>query len=400
MNSLSSVSKYWYASAAAVLLLAAAASADVIRVEEQTQAAIQTALNRVHPPGTVIVPAGRYRLDTRDAQGRLVPLRVRSSDITLQGEGMDQTVLFRAAEDDDPAMIAMVRSTGFARVRITGIRFEGVSILDPDGREASIGHEIGVYLENAEDFRVDHCFFTHTGFAGVRTDGNSSGVVDHSTFVDNFKIRNLESNPPHPDGYGVVVYGIDSEDNPQPFGSPLATFIEDSWFQGCRHAVSANKAARYVFRNNYVTQNVVAHAVDAHGLEYNSHAGTEWIDVHDNLIEDPNGSCNPPSPPGDSASCYAVHIRGGKGLVWNNQFLHYNQGIELRQDTPQPTGPVYIYGNSLLINEGTHSRCPNSETSPMLCVTGRTGTPTYELSPPADYVPFPYPHPLVTDGPR
>ncbi len=391
MNLPSSVSRCWYGSAVVLLLAAVAASADVIVVQEQTQAAIQTALNRVQPPGTVVLPPGRYPLDVRDAQGRLVPLRVRNSDITLQGAGMDQTFLFRAAADDDPGMIAMVRSTGFARVRISGIRFEGVSILDPNGQETSVGKEIGVYLQNAEDFRVDRCFFTHTGFAGVRTDGDSSGVVDHSTFQDNFKPT------VGTDGYGVAVYGIDSEDYPQPFGSPLATFIEDSSFQGCRHAAAANKAARYVFRYNYVTQNVVAHAVDAHGLEYGSNAGTEWIDVHDNLIEDPNGRCNPP---GDSATCYAVHIRGGKGLVWNNQFLHYNQGIQLRQDTPQPTGPVHIYDNSLLVNEGTRSRCPDSETSPMFCVTGTTGTPTYELSPPADYVPYPYPHPLVTDGPR
>jgi hypothetical protein len=375
------------------LLLAAAASADVIVVHEHAQAAIQTALNQVQPPGTVVLEPGRYPLDLRDAQGRLVPLRVRSSDITLQGagaEGSEPTVLFRDAADDDPGMIAMVRSTGFDRVRISGIRFEGVSILDPNGAETSVGKEIGVYLQNAVDFRVDHSFFTHTGFAGVRTEGNSSGVVDHSTFEDNFKpaVRT--------DGYGVVVYGIDALEG-EAFGSARATFIEDSSFRKCRHAAAANKGARYVFRNNYVVENVVAHAVDAHGLEFGSNAGTEWIDVHNNLIEDPNGPCNPP---GDSASCFAVHIRGGKGLVWNNQFLHYNQGIQLRQDTPQPTGPVHIYDNSLLVNEGTRSRCPNSETSPMFCVMGTMGTPTFELSPPADYVPFPYPHPLVVDGPR
>jgi len=385
---------YWFTSAAAMLLLAATASADVIVVHEQTQAAIQTALNHVHPPGTVIIPAGRYPLDQRDALGRLIPLRIRSSDITVQGDGSDQTVLYRDPADDDPGIISMIRSTGFARVRVTGIGFEGVSILDPDGQETSIGHEIGVYLQDAEDFRVDHCYFTHTGFAGVRTDGQSNGVVDHSTFVDNFKLPNLNASP---DGYGVAVYGVDLDDPQyhQPFGSPLATFIEDSSFQGCRHAATANKTGRYVFRFNYVGQNVIAHAVDAHGVEYNSHVGTDWIDVHDNLIENPNGPCNPP---GDSASCYAVHIRGGKGLVWNNQFLYYNQGIELRQDTAAITGPVYIYDDTLLVNEGTQSRCPASETSPMFCVTGSRGTPTYELSPPPDYVPFPYPHPLNNDG--
>jgi hypothetical protein len=180
----------------------------------------------------------------------------------------------------------------------------------------------------------------------------------------------------------------------EPFGSPRATFIEDSSFRGCRHAASANKGARYVFRNNYVGQNVVAHAVDAHGHEYGSLVGTEWIDVHDNLIEDPNGPCNPP---GDSASCYAVHIRGGRGLVYRNQFLHYNQGIELRQDTDETTGPVYIWDDFLLVNDGTTSRCPDADTSPMLCVTGTMGTPSFALAPPDDYIPFPYPHPLATD---
>src|SRR5260370_40071271 len=178
MNLLSSVSRCWYASTV-VLLLAAAASADVIVVQEHTQAAIQTALNRVRPPGTVVLPPGRYRLDTRDVNGNLVPLRVRSSDITLQGagaEGSQAAVLYRDPADDDHGMIAMVRSTGFANVRITGIRFEGVSILDDNGQETSVGREIGVLLQNAASFRVDHCFFTHTGFAGVRTDGDSSGV--------------------------------------------------------------------------------------------------------------------------------------------------------------------------------------------------------------------------------
>src|SRR5262249_10413368 len=255
--------------ATVMLLLASIASADVIIVQDQTQAAIQTALNRVHPPGTVIIPAGRYRLDQRDTQGRTVPLPIRSSDITVPGHGSDPTVLYRDAQDDDPSITVMLRSVGNARVRITGIRFEGVSFPDPSGQEGSIGHEIGVDLQGSEDFRVDHCYFTHTGFAGVRTYGLSSGVVDHSTFVDNFKIRNLNASP---DGYGVAVYGVDRDlpEDHEPFGSPLATFIEDSSFQGCRHAATANKTGRYVFRFNYVSQNVIAHAVDAHGVEYSS----------------------------------------------------------------------------------------------------------------------------------
>jgi Pectate lyase superfamily protein len=362
---------------AAILSWAGAAAADVIVVQEQTQAAIQTALNRVRPPGTVVLPPGRYQIDGT--------LFVRIDQLTLQGAGFDQTVLFRQI---DGTTSSLLRSTGHAQVRVTGIRFEGVSILDPDGQELSNGREVGVLLEDAVDFRVDHCSFSHTGFAGVRTNGSSSGVVDHCTFEEQFK-RAVGT-----DGYGVVVYGIDALEG-EPFGSARATFIEDSFFRKCRHAAAANKGARYVFRYNHVVENVVAHAVDAHGHEYGSSVGTEWIDVHDNLIENP--SYQGPPCAADSAACYAVHIRGGQGVIWNNSFISYNQGIQLRQDTDQPTGPAYLWGNSLVINEGSQSRCPNDETSPMLCARGTMGIPIFFLSPPDDYVPFPYPHPLVTD---
>jgi hypothetical protein len=224
---------------------------------------------------------------------------------------------------------------------------------------------VGVLLENAADFRVDNCSFTHTGFAGVRTNGASWGVVDHSTFDDQYKPR------VGTDGYGVVVYGIDALEG-EPFGSGRATFVEDSSFSLCRHAVASNKGARYVFRYNYVALNEIAHAADSHGHEYGSTVGTEWIDVNNNLIEDP------------IYRGYAVRIRGGMGLVWSNAFIGYNQGIELTQDTDQETGPVYIWDNTLL-----------PDTSPMVRARGTMGTPTYSLSPPSDYVPYPYPHPLA-----
>ena len=103
--------------------------------------------------------------------------------------------------------------------------------------------------------------------------------------------------------------------------------------------------------------------------------GTEWVDVHDNLIDNP------------IFTTYAVRIRGGGGLVWNNDFIGYNEGIELTQDTTETTGPVYIWDNSI-----------SPDTSPMVRARGTMGTPTYVLAPPDDYVPFPYPHPLTGAG--
>ncbi len=340
--------------AVAISLFAGTAFAQrTIVVTDQTQAGIQRALNDLQGPGTVVLPPGAYQIDGT--------LMIRNDGVTLQGSGSgsDETVLFRTV---DRTNTAMVRSTGHSRVRVTGIRFEGMSARDPVRGELSRGREIGVLLENAADFRVDNSFFTHTGFAGVRTNGASWGVVDHCTFEDLYKpeVRDY--------GYGVAVFGINRLEH-VPFGSGRATFIEDSSFTLCRHAVSSNKGARYVFRSNYVVQNEIAHAVDAHGTEYGSAVGTEWIDVHDNLIEDP------------IYQGYAVRIRGGKGLIWNNVFLDYNLGIRLTQQTRQPTGRVYIWDNYI-----------SPETRPM--VRADDGS-TYTLSRPRSYTPYPYPHPLA-----
>lgn len=338
--------------AVAISFLAGTAFAQrTIVVTDQTQAGIQRALNTLQGPGTVVLPPGGYQID-----GTLV---IRNDGVTLQGSGSDETVLFRAV---DGTNTAMVRSTGHSGVRVTGIRFEGVSAWDPIRGELSRGLEVGVLLENAADFRVDNSFFTHTGFAGVRTNGASSGVVDHCTFEDQYK-------PAVGDyGYGVAVFGINRLEH-VPFGSGRATFIEDSSFTLCRHAVSSNKGARYVFRFNYVAQNEIAHAVDAHGTEYGSAVGTEWIDVHDNLIEDP------------IYQGYALRIRGGKGLIWNNVFLDYNLGIRLTHETSEATGRVYIWNNYIW-----------PESSPMVRAEGGS---TYSLSRPSSYAPYPYPHPLA-----
>lgn len=311
---------------------------------------VQAALDAAGDQGTVVVPAGRYAIEGT--------LRVRSNGLTLSGAGPDQTTFFRTA---DGTRTALVRSTGFAGVRVTGIRFEGAS------RAGSNGEEIGVLIEDSIDFRIDHSFFTHTGFAGVRTNGASRGVVDHCTFEDLYKPA------VGTDGYGVAVYGSDVLEGVA-FGSDLATFIEDSTFRLCRHAVASNKGARYVFRFNQVSENTVAHAVDAHGAEFGSTVGTEWIDVHDNVI--------------DRAIYrgYAVRIRGGAGLIWNNTFSGYNQGVELTQDTSQQTGEVDIWNNSI-----------DPPASPMVRARGTMGTPTFVLAAPVDYTPYPYPHPLVVD---
>src|SRR6202041_3335932 len=115
----------------------------------------------------VIVPAGRYEI-----AGALI---VRGDDVVLRGAGAGpmtfdstagpgDTVFVRTA-DDGVHIRPMVHARGNRRLRVSAIRFEGVA--SPE----SMGKDVGVLLEDVLDFRVDHAFFAHMGFAGVRTNG-------------------------------------------------------------------------------------------------------------------------------------------------------------------------------------------------------------------------------------
>jgi hypothetical protein len=332
----------------------------IVTVTDASRQGIQRALDALRGPAVVVLPAARVTLDA--------PLDVKTDDLLVVGAGPDATVLVRGA-DEAEGIHPMLRARGKARVHVSGIGFEGAS------GAASQDKAIGVELTDAAEFRVDHCRFAHLGFAGVRTQGTSYGVVDHSTFVDQFKPAIGT------DGYGVAVYGTDALAD-VPMGDAddaahprmFATFIEDSAFTGCRHAAASNKGGRYVFRHNRVTSGVVAHAVDAHGAEFGSTTGGEWIDVYDNVLEQPFHQ--PPYYDG-----WAVRIRGGRGLVHDNVITGYRVGVQLSQDTDSTTGPVYVWGNTL---------APGGKA---VEVTHKKGVPALVEGQLAGYREHAYPHP-------
>jgi hypothetical protein len=266
------------------------------------------------------------------------------------GAGASRTRIYRTSEEVDPLILVNNGND----VRIAEMAIDG------NAAASSAAEGLGIRINNTVNFRVDHCSFLDHGAAGVRASGSCQGVVDHCSFDKIYKapIANL--------GYGVVIMGTGKIEN-VPFGSAKATFVEDSGFSACRHAVASNNGARYVFRHNTVHNNVVSHAIDAHGQEYGSVVGTEWVDVNNNQVTNPVYTIN------------AVRIRGGKGVVWKNTFTGYDFGVGLIETTPQATGPVYIWGNTV-----THQQ-----------VNAGAGT-DYHLSAMPGYKEYPYPHTLAS----
>ncbi|NMC69790.1 MAG: hypothetical protein GYA57_06935 [Myxococcales bacterium] len=325
------IARGWPAAACGALLAAIAtpaAAQEVVVLPDGAPATLQAALDAARAataPTAVVVPAGRWDWGT----GRVVAGGLR--DVVVIGLGADRSRFVRTTDCPGGAMVQIERSS---RVRVAELAFDGCDALTERNADGDWTRPIGLQLVDVDDLRVDHCSFRDFGWAGVRTNGDRDGcrgVIDHCDFtrmyIDEMAAR-------YTLGYGVAVSGLGVLEGVG-FGSPDATFVEDCTFDRARHAIAAGGGARYVFRHNDVTANRLSHAVDAHGQEGAAAVGTEWVEVYENVIHDPE------------APTAAVRIRGGRGVVWGNTIRDYTYAVSLWEETPQPTGPVHIWGNHL-----------------------------------------------------
>lgn len=333
---------------------------------------LQALLKDAGPDSIVMLPAGCYEIGA--------PVVVPHGS-QLIGAGPNETILFRNPET--PVLKGSSILTVFGRSKEAFTRISGLALLG--AREPNdTGEDYGIVLNNVRDFRVDHAYFEGFGWAAVKTDGTSRGVVDHTVFVDNYKegIGNL--------GYGVAVYGDQKwVDDPQP-GGDEAVFVEDNVFLGNRHAIASTGGAHYVFRYNNVRENVVACSVDAHGMGYGQAHGTRYVEVYENVIEEP------------ADRWCGIGIRGGEGVIFGNVIRAFENPILLVLEWGTPAlhkadypardqiRELWIWENEI---EGGPSEPQIDGQALGFIEEGRD----YFLEPKPGYEPYPYPHPLATD---
>lgn len=330
---------------------------------------VQSWIQEADANDEVHIPAGCYEID--DTLG--VP-----AGSHLIGAGMDKTIFYRNPEifrSQDEAMI-WVFGRGENLTRISGIAFVGVR--DPDDE----GEDTGITLSNVRDLRVDNCYFEGFGAAAVHIEGKSRGVVDHSVFVENYKrgIGNL--------GYGVVVYGANEWAEDPGAGTADAVFVEDNVFVGSRHAIASSAGAHYVFRHNLVQENVEACAVDAHGLGFGSAHGTRYVEIYDNVIEEP-----------EDAWC-GIGIRGGDGVIFDNTINGYRNPILLILEWGTPE---YLKSNYPAKDQIREMWIWSNESAGRRVQPRVDGEATgflekgrdFWTAPKPEYIPYDYPHPLI-----
>ncbi|MGB8856618.1 MAG: hypothetical protein WCC58_08105, partial [Burkholderiales bacterium] len=318
---------------------APAPSGNSIAAADCSFASVQTAVNSAKSGTTVLIPAGDCNWGTSSLN---VP-----GGIYLKGSGKTATTIRRGGSV--PTTSSLVRfqcAAGSAPVALSDMQLVGWGTLGTD--------DMGVRLENScvRDFRIFNSKFSKFTFAAIDINGEGGsqlpkGVIYNNEIVNNYTVgrNNL--------GYGVVVYANNQGgDVGAVLGSAETVFVEDNVFSGNRHSIAANSGARYVLRYNSLTQTNETKnwgQVDAHGSG-NPCCGTvnstfAW-EVYNNKFL---------SAITDGGTGWAMFMRGGDGVVFNNTFASgLVQGVGITVETgctgsypaAGQTRSAHVWGNS------------------------------------------------------
>lgn len=371
--------------------------------------------------GTVYIPAGTYTFDVSDSDR--VEFSIPSEGIEIIGAGIDTTILqvpTRTNDDGSPLFVVDGRNGG--QLRISGITFKG----NPD-RSSSTASYSGIVIRSCTDFRVDHCSFWDMGGHGVAvSDGDnmyghsggdidlvSQGVVDHCEFHRIYK--SLVTAAGNGWGYGVFIaraysylWGVPNlypEDPWSMFGQYYKNiYIEDCYFEGCRHAVTGNFAGAYVLRYSTIEdQGMYSAVTTGHPSRYNT-IGMLCQEIYGNTFRN-TGTY--------TSKHIGFLIEGGSSLIYNNVIDDIG-GQVLTVGTSETVNDFFPLGN---INNVYfwNNQITGSTMSSLYVGTNAGGTPiegedywtditgayaTSEIQAIVDskgYSSYQYPHPLTLD---
>ena len=291
-----------------ILCVAAGADAATITAPSCGRDQVAAAINSAKDGDTVVVPAGACTWTS--------PMTIDGKSITLQGAGIDTTIITDGTRGDSnsnkvPLLIWNTKTTGGAPAgftRLTGFTFRGgdtslgkgccnEALLEFDGQTTSL--------------RVDHNKFQPTRSANIRFN-DVIGVADHNVF----DIGNNYTGSTYVFHYawkGVGYYGDNSWAQPVVFGSSDFMFFEDNDFYSrgiFYYAVDGWAGARTVVRKNtFLNLQISNHGLDTPGRPRSQRAQEYYQNT---FSVDGSGGWFPA----------ATATRGGTALVWANETNH------------------------------------------------------------------------------
>jgi hypothetical protein len=339
--------------------------------------------------------------------------------ITLSGAGIDQTVLV----DNVPRSVPeFARLLAFA---VTGANWRLTGLTITAGANTTRAYNGAVEGSgDSKAFRIDNVKFNLLYNTGIRLVGDLWGVVDHcqfTTFSDNQAIKLSHSR-----WGGIGQYGDNSWATPTNLGTQAAIFIEDNTFTSTtilNALVDGYTGARVVARYNVFNDAAFGnHGTESTGRDRSARS----YEVYNNTFRYAKGG-----------GFTAIYLRGGTGVVFNNTIIGFVNAVlgmnyrSIRSFAPwgqcdggnaydgnqqangypcidqvgrgmgilmsgnpalplawseQALEPVYVWGNT------TNGAKVDSQT-PDIVQVGRELLVGVQKQ---GYVPFVYPHPLVS----
>lgn len=399
-----------------------------------SRADVGTAVNAAANGDTVLIPAGTCTWTTN--------LTISNKYLTLQGAGISQTVIIDNVVKSGFPIVpqALVWSTiDGGLTRLTGITWQGGTTVDAGPNKGMV-----VFQGQSKQLRVDNCKFVPTRTTALFFYFGQMGVVDHNVF-------DLSANS----GYGFYNmpfdwtvpgsnYGDYSWTNDDTLGTNQAMFFEDNLFTNDQSigllyfAIDGWGGSRIVLRHNtFQAATVGSHGTESPGrwrgqrqfeiynntLTWNMQGNyfESWFDTRSGVgvIFNNTATITNPTNGLSTVAVLKVFRTFGSYAPWGKcdgtspwdgntsppgypclDQVGWASGDLVRQDPPintvrgsaswprQTLKPVYIWNNTI---NGVASNARSAQ--PTYITENRE---FYNGTPKPGYVPYTYPHPLVT----
>ncbi|HRP34184.1 MAG TPA: right-handed parallel beta-helix repeat-containing protein [Agriterribacter sp.] len=390
------------------------------------QGLIQQAVDSADDGDVIILPEGEFAINETVLITKF---------ISIKGQGILKTILYwnkpiqqtgQRGWGELTIFNFRINNTKPSGIKVSGIFFKGVETTLRPGDGKNFVRLSGINMMKCVGFIIEHCRFEYFGYAGVSVfhqDTLANGLIRKNEFYHN-AMRGL--------GYGVLVYGESKKwvDDAK-FGSSNFIFVEDNVFNFHRHSIASGGGSLFVFRHNYVVDNIVhpgGHAVDTHEAREPDNStnsvGSRACEVYDNLFinrKDIDGrDIDKPDALTPILEDAAIAIRSGEAVVYNNRARGYNYCIKIsnwylegtEQDYPIIQGPGYLSGKKFGTNH-TGDKFPESDGDVFLwnnkvsttlngkwnIISFKNVEPAwwkegrdYHFKPKPEYKPYPYPY--------
>jgi len=258
--------------------------------------------------------------------------------------------------------------------RFSDLKLVGYRDFDPNSTSL---HQAMV-VENVVNFRIDHCYFRHT-CEGVYI-VNSSGVIDHCLFINEYGWHGGSDWGNRTIGYGVNIARTPLETRWENITNILGkyldytVFIEDCVFTKWRHCVVGNLGAHYVVRHCIFKGDFAFASIDLHPMWIQPYSACRAAEIYENVFKE------------QIETGIAIKFWSGGGVVFNNIIRNHTYFITSDNGGWNPNfypHDIYIWNNDI---NGT-----------ILHAGAMTEGEDYFLYKPDWYTPYPYPHPLTLE---